>query len=377
MPPSLIPVGNSVDTQSLRYPFDDLPPHGEARTIAPGIKWLQMPLPFALDHINLYLLEDGDGWVVVDTGIKGDRTQGYWRQIFERELDGKPVTRVIVTHMHPDHLGQAGWICREFGAPLLMSRTEYYYARTFSVENQTKLPPEAIAFYERGGVPDSILQEIIARGWGNFSANVEPVPVGYYRLVDGQVLMIGGRAWRVVTGSGHSPEHVCLYCDELDVLISGDQVLPRITSNVSVNANEPEEDPLSYWLASHRKFLDLPDTAFVLPSHNRPFYGLHARLRYLLDHHEDRMLACEEKCTEPQTAFDLLPVMFSRELDSFQTMLALGECMAHLHCLMNMGRLDRFLHEDGRYRYRSIDPSLSDRAHPDRHEGPDPAPLMV
>lgn len=367
-----------MDKPSLTYPFDDLPAAGTTRVIAPGIKWLQMPLPFALDHINLYLLEDGDGWVLVDTGIRGDKTRDFWLQIFDNELDRKPITRVIATHMHPDHLGQAGWLCRHFNAPLLMSRTEYFYARTFSNENARVLPPEAIQFYERGGIPEPILAEIRSRGWGGFSNNVEPLPIGYHRLIDNQVLTIGGRQWRVVTGSGHSPEHVCLYCDELDVLISGDQVLPRITSNVSVNANEPEEDPLHYWLDSHHKFLSLlPDTAFVLPSHNRPFYGLHARLLYLIEHHEDRMLACEEKCVTPQTAHDLLPVMFSRELDSFQIMLALGECIAHLHCLMGRGRLERFLDQDGRYRYRSIDPSLPARADPEGHDSPDLAPLMV
>lgn len=373
----MIPLGKYVDNFSLTYPFDDLPPAGTACDVAPGIKWLQMPLPFALDHINLYLIEDGDGWVIVDTGIRGDKTQNFWREIFAGALGGKPVTRVIVTHMHPDHLGQAGWLCRHWNAPLLMSRTEYFYARTFSNENVRELPPEAIQFYQRGGIPENILTEIASRGWGGFSSNVEPMPVGYHRLIDDQILTIGGREWRVVTGSGHSPEHVCLYCEEIDVLISGDQVLPRITSNVSVNANEPEEDPLSYWLDSHRKFLSLPDTALVLPSHNRPFYGLHTRLRYLLEHHEDRMLACEEKCVTPQTAHDLLPVMFSRPLDSFQIMLALGECIAHLHCLMGRGRLERTLDQDGRYRYRSIDPTLAQRAHPDAHESPDPAPLMV
>ena len=211
-----------------------------------------------------------------------------------------------------------------------------------------------------------------------FGRNISPLPESFRRMVEGETLQIDGRYWQVVVGQGHSPEHAALYCPALKLLIAGDQVLPRITSNVSVNANEPEEDPLHYWLDSHHKFLSLlPDTAFVLPSHNRPFYGLHARLLYLIDHHEDRMLACEEKCVTPQTAHDLLPVMFSRELDSFQIMLALGECIAHLHCLMGRGRLERFLDQDGRYRYRSIDPSLPARADPEGHDSPDLAPLMV
>lgn len=363
----------------LTYPFDELPPAGTTREVAPGIKWLQMPLPFALDHINLYLLEDGDGWTVVDSGLGGQETQDYWTQIFENDLDGKPVTRVIVTHMHPDHLGQAGWICRHWNAPLYMSRTEYYFARAMAGERGDKVPDEAIAFFRRGGMSEQSIEDLRARGWGaNFARSLAPIPVGYHRLVDGQSLRIGDNEWRVVVGSGHSPEHVCLYSDALDILISGDQVLPRITSNVSVNANEPEENPLEVWMESHEKFLALlPDTALVLPSHNKPFYGLHARLRYLIDHHEDRMLACEEACVAPKKASDLLGVMFKRELDSFQTMLALGECVSHLHCLMGRGRLQREVNGEGVYMYRSIDPSLPERAHPDAHDDKDETPLMV
>ncbi|MDX1580080.1 MAG: MBL fold metallo-hydrolase [Alphaproteobacteria bacterium] len=362
----------------LSYPYDDLPPAGTTREVAPGVHWLQMPLPFALDHINLYLIEDGEGWCVVDTGLKNEETQGYWEQIFETALGGKPVTRVIVTHLHPDHSGNAGWLCSRWNAALLMARAEYYQARALIGEGPQDFPPEAVEFYRKGGIDGDLLAEISERGWGNFSNNVERFPVGYYRLLDEQELEIGGHTWRVITGSGHSPEHACLYCKELDVLISGDQVLPRITSNVSVNPNEPEENPLEFWIDSHAKFLkELPDSPLVLPSHDRPFYGLHDRLSYLIHHHEDRMLALEEACIEPKTSAQLLPVLFKRELDSFQTMLALGECIAHLHCLIRRGRIVREITPDEIYVYRSIDPSLAQRARPDQHDEREDAPMMV
>lgn len=366
-----------MDRPDLNYPYDDLPPVGTTREIAPGVRWLQMPLPFALDHINLYLIEDGDGWALVDTGIRGEETRNHWERIFTSELDGKPITRVIVTHMHPDHVGQAGWICRRFGAQLLMTRGEYYYARAIAVERTDEMREMALSFFGRSGAPDSVLDHIRESGWGNYHRAVEPIPIGYGRLMDGTVLSIGGRDWRVVVGSGHSPEHACLLCDDLGVLISGDQVLPRITSNVSVNPNEPDENPLKFWLESHDAFLGLREDLLVLPSHNRPFYGLHDRLRYLIHHHEDRMLAVEEACVDPKRAYDLLGVMFERALDPFQTTLALGECLSHLHCLMHRGRIAREMSGEGVYLYRSIDPTLPGRAHPGHHDPRDDVPLMV
>jgi len=367
----------AVDKLALNYPWDNLPPSGTTREVVPGVRWLQMPLPFALDHINLYLIDDGDSWALVDTGIKGDETRALWEQVIANELDGKPISKVIATHFHPDHFGQAGWLVPHFDAELWMTRGEYYFARAIAGEEPIEFQNASIDFFRRGGLPQAILDTIPGGRWGNFGQAVERIPIGYRRLIDGESLMIGGHRWQIVTGSGHSPEHACLLCEELDLLISGDQVLPRITSNVSVNPNEPEENPLKYWLASHEKFLGLPDSVLVLPSHNRPFHGLHARLRYLIHHHEDRMLAVEEVCTEPQTAYDLLPVMFERELDVFQTTLALGECLSHLHLLMERGRLSRELGADGVYRYRSIDPTLKDRAHPAEHDPRDDAPLMV
>ena len=212
---------------------------------------------------------------------------------------------------------------------------------------------------------------------GSDSMSMPQMPSGFRRLEHGDVLTIGHNIWRVVVGSGHSPEHACLYCDALKIMISGDQILPVITSNVSVFPNEPEANPLKSWMESHDKFLDTPDDTLVLPAHNLPFKGVRQRLRDLIGHHEDRMLAIEEHCVEPAVAKDLLPVLFARKLDSRQTMMALGEAIAHLHLLMHRNRIERTLHEDGKYRFRSIDPDLARRAHPDAHDAPDDGPIMV
>lgn len=203
------------------------------------------------------------------------------------------------------------------------------------------------------------------------------MPSGFECLEDGQVLSIGAHDWKVVVGSGHSPEHACLYCAATKTLISGDQILPIITSNVSVHPTEPNANPLKAWMESHDKLLSMPSDVLVLPAHNLPFYGVRERLRGLISHHDDRLLAIEEACVEPQIAKDLLPVLFARELDSRQMMMALGEAIAHVHLLIHRNRIERTLHEDGRYRFRSIDPDLKRRAHPNAHDAPSDGPVMV
>jgi glyoxylase-like metal-dependent hydrolase (beta-lactamase superfamily II) len=203
------------------------------------------------------------------------------------------------------------------------------------------------------------------------------VPSGYERLQHGQVLSIGSHDWQIVVGSGHSPEHACLYCAALKIMISGDQILPIITSNVSVHPTEPNANPLKDWMDSHDRLLSTPADTLVLPAHNLPFHGVRERLRGLISHHDDRMLAIEEACVEPQIAKDLLPVLFARELDPRQMMMALGEAIAHLHLLIHRNRLERTLHDDGVYRFHSIDPDLVRRAHPGRHDAPSDGPVMV
>ena len=379
-------AGYTRRQMALQYPYDSHPQPGTTIEVADGVRWLTMPMGGSLNHINLYLIEDRDGWFVVDTGLGNRETKQLWHRVFETAMQGKPVKGVICTHMHPDHIGQAGMIVDHFRCPLYMTRAEYYQARSFTTMGFSSSHGswQGEEFYHRYGMPTDHMAKMRAM-WqtrlpkGRSSAMTMPsaLPMGFRRLQDGDILTIGDHDWHVVVGAGHSPEHACLHCHSLGVMISGDQILPVITSNVSVHPTEPEANPLKIWMESHDKFLDTPEQTFVLPAHNLPFYGVRERLRDLIGHHEDRMLAIEETCAEPQTAKDLLPVLFKRKLDARQTMMALGEAIAHCQLLLHRNRLQRSLDEDGRYRFLSVDPDLERRAHPDRHDAPDERPIMV
>ncbi len=363
----------------LSYPWPSHVQRGVTREVAPGVRWVTMPMGGSLTHINLYLLEDFDGWYVVDTGLNNQETLDLWHDVFRAELGSKRIKGVICTHMHPDHIGLAKAITDEYQCPLYMTRAEYYQARAFGGSGGGHHHSAWLGkqFYMRAGMELNYLEQL-AQMWSkrsNDGMSMGEMPSGYQRLEHSDILSIGGRDWRIVVGEGHSPEHACLYCPELKVMLSGDQILPVITSNVSVHPTEPEANPLKVWMESHDKFLKTPDDTLILPAHNLPFHGVRARLRQLIDHHDDRMLAIEEACVEPQIAKDLLPVLFSRQLDPRQTMMALGEAIAHLHLLMFRSRIERTLHDDGRYRFRSIDPSLGRRTHP--HAGPSEVPEVV
>ncbi len=362
----------------LNYLFDDVPGPGELREIRPGVQWLRMPLPMALDHINLYLLEDHDGWWIIDTGIAVGATRSLWEQIFAGRLGDKPVKAVLSTHYHPDHVGMAGWLCERWQVPFYMTQAEYLSGLAFSRMESEHFSWSSAQHLQRSGyTPEQIA---LARGrFSGFGDMIEPMPMAYHRLVDGANLSINGHNWRVVVGSGHSPEHACLFCETLNILVSGDQVIPNITSNVSVMGGEPEANPLKDWLISHERFLtELPADALVLPAHNAPFYGLHERLRYLIEHHEDHLQALEEACLDQKpTALDLLPVLFRRPLDDSQIGLALGECVAHLNYLHQRGQLERSVNGAGHFIYRSVDPTLSLRLRRHRHEGEDQPPYQV
>lgn len=330
----------------LRFAAAAAPPPGETLAIAPGVHWLRMPLPFALDHINLWLVEDGPGWTVVDAGYAMPETKGLWERIFADELGGRPVTRIIVTHYHPDHIGLAGWLSERWQAPLWITEKEWLYARVMSRGSEDFVALRR-DFARRAGL-DAAASELFGEREKSYRRGVPSVPPSFHRIADGMAIEIGGREWRVVVGEGHAPELACLYCPETGVLIAGDQVLPKISPNVSVQAHEPEGDPLAKYLASLAWLREtLPAGALVLPSHNLPFYGLHARIDELASHHA---LRCEEvvaACERPRCAVDLLPVMFRRPLDRHQTAFALGEALAHLHYLEGCGDLGREHGADG------------------------------
>ena len=345
---------NSLESQ-LAYPFDQtLPEAGALIAVAPGLQWLRMPLPFALDHINLWLIEEGDGVIVVDCGVATDSTRACWEQLFAGPLHGKPLTRVIATHCHPDHVGLADWLCRRFDAPLWMSTGEYAFARMMAAALPGVDGPAAVPHFERHGLTDPSLLDQMRSRRSYYPSLVPAVPTAYTRLQDGQTLELGGRAWRVITGFGHSPEHVALYCEALQVLIAGDMVLPRISTNVSVFAVEPEGNPLRQYLDSLRKFGELPENTLVLPSHGRPFRGLHTRIAQLRAHHTARLAEVLESCRTPRSAMDIVPIMFRRPLDAHQLSFALGEALAHLHHLAADGMLRRETGADGVVRFHGI-----------------------
>jgi len=363
----------------LEYPFEELPDPGIPREIAPGVLWLRMPLPMALNHINLYLLEDDDGWWVVDTGVSAGPTRALWEQLFTSgALGGKPVKAVLSTHFHPDHTGMAGWLCDEWQAPFYITQAEYLSGLVFGRMSGEHFTWTSERHYIRCGFSEQQV-ELQKQRYGGMGSMTTPMPAAFRRLVDGQALTIAGRRWRVVVGRGHSPEHACLYCGSLNILISGDQVIPRISSNISVGSMEPDANPLREWIHSLEQFLEnLPADALVLPAHNEPFRGLHRRLRHLIEHHEEHLVALEQACLEGEpTAYELLPVLFKRELDEMQVGLALGECVAHLNYLVQRGQLARRLDDDGRYRYRSVDDTLPQRLRKHTPRGEEQPPIQV
>ncbi|HOB65116.1 MBL fold metallo-hydrolase [Ottowia sp.] len=343
--------------RALRYPLaDQLPPRGGAITLAPGVKWLRMALPFALDHINLWLLRDHidgrEGWTVIDTCIDHPEARAAWEDVFATALEGLPILRVLVTHMHPDHVGLAHWLCERWSAPLWMSGTDYMAARyACQVVNSFGGDRLADYFFSHGMTDAGDLDQIRHRK--SYYRNLVPaMPPSYARLRDGQTLTIGGQAWRCIAGHGHAPEHMALYCEAAGILISGDMVLPRISTNVSVYEMEPEADALTLFLDSIDRFLPLPADTLALPSHGKPFTGLHTRIQQLHDHHRDRLAEVMEAAqARPVSAYDVLPVLFKRPLDLHQTTFALGEAVAHLHRLWFAGRLRRARDAQGIWRF--------------------------
>jgi len=344
----------------LQYPWGDTQPApGVALAVADGVKWIRMPLPFALDHINLWLLRDEidgrQGWTIIDCGIARDEVKTLWDQVFDSQLEGLPVLRVLVTHMHPDHVGLADWLCERWQAPLWMSMTDYMTALLWSSETQGSGPngEAAVRHFTRHGMSDPESLDKIRQRTGYYTSMVPSVPRRYVRLMHGDRVRIGANGWQVIVGYGHAPEHVSLYSDALGVLISGDMVLPRISTNVSVFAYEPEANPLPLYLNSLDRYAHLPADTLVLPSHGRPFKGLHERIAQQHSHHADRLAEVLAACATPQSTADIVPVLFKRKLDLHQMTFAMGEALAHLHALYFEGKLTRATGQDGVVRFRA------------------------
>jgi len=336
----------------LSYPFEAGPGPGEAIDIAAGVKWLRMPLPGSLAFINVWAIAEPGGWAIVDTGMGGPETMAAWRRAFAGPLKGKPVSRVFVTHMHPDHIGMAGWLTRKYDARLWISRLEYLMCRSLSADTGREAPADAIRFYKSAGWEDEAIEDYRSR-FGGFGKGVHALPDSFHRLSDGDEIQIGDHMWRVVVGSGHSPEHACLHCPDLQLFISGDQVLPKISSNVSVFPTEPDGDPLRDWLTSLARLkARTPDDVLVLPAHNDPFFGLHARVDHLIGGHERGLERLEAQLAEPKRAVDVFSVLFRRQITGLLLGMATGESLAHLNCLIARGRAVKETDENGVAWYR-------------------------
>jgi glyoxylase-like metal-dependent hydrolase (beta-lactamase superfamily II) len=345
----------------IAYPHETAPAPGTAVPVAPGIEWLCMPLPFALNHINLWLLADGEGHAAVDTGFALDPVKAAWKSALAGPRSGIPggqsqtrrLTRCIVTHCHPDHLGLAAWLERETGAGLWMSQGDYLAAHMMAEQIGSYSIPAMVEFFRRHGLEQARIDGLIARGNG-YKRGVPEIPATYRRLFDRQVLRIGDHEWQTIVGHGHAPEHMSLYCAELGVLISGDMLLPRISTNISVMASNPHGDPLGLFLASIDGLRALPEDTLVLPSHGRPFRGLHERVDQLHAHHAERCTVLLAACAgAAKSAAELIGVLFGRELpDPHQTMFAMGEAIAHLNYLEHAGKMQR-IDDNGLVRFTS------------------------
>lgn len=333
--------------------FEQPPEKGRLKQVGEGIWWLKMPLPFELDHINLYLIESDTGWTLVDTGLGGGFSRDIWTSLFEGPLAGKPVEQVIVTHFHPDHVGSAGWLCAQHGVPLRISQPEYDCTRLQqSLGDDTD---QYFYFLHQLGLTREEATPIV-KASATFQHMYDPLPETWLPLTQGEQLEIAGRQWQVQLADGHSPAHATLYCDSLKVLISGDQVLPRISSNVSVRMEDPTANPLACWLKGLEQLYRLPAETLVLPAHDGPFYGLHRRLDSLKAGHDkllERLLGCCNQ--QPQTVAELAHQLYERKLSGFHLMMALGECKAHLRYLIEKQALAVTIDKAGRMLYTRIE----------------------
>jgi len=341
----------------LTFPFITPPEHGELIEVADGVFWLRMPLPFSLAHINLWLLKDYDGWTIIDTGIKSDETKDLWKSIFKKYLNGESVNRVVLTHLHPDHMGLAHWLTDYWKVELWMTHAEWLYSQLNGVMEHTNLTENLEKHFTTLGI-DSEIAGNMKNMFSMYSLMMDPTPSQFQRVAEGDILDINGKQWKVMIGRGHSPEHACYFCEELNVIIGGDQLLPRITPSISVSPEEPNGNPLGLFLDSIEQFYDLPNDCLVLPSHELPYKKVHQRLDQLKAHHRERCDLILTACQEPASAIEVMRVMFShRKLSAIDEIMALGEALAHINLLLIQGELDRTL-VDGLYQFKTLDKAV-------------------
>lgn len=337
------------------FPWLEPPSHGRTLELAPGLLWLRARLPYGLDHINIYLVADGKGWAVIDTGLGDTSTREMWEALLDGPLAKYQLTRVFVTHFHPDHVGLAGWLTERFGLALSMPRSEYLY----SVVLRSTLPGRDSdlyrRFYQAHGLAENLIDEVLSIGH-EYLHRTTDLPTSYTRLEHSQEISIGDRSLLVITGGGHSSEQAMFYCKNERLFFSADQVIARISPNISISPIEPHADPLRAYLQSLNSLIkDVSPDVLVLPGHGLPFRGLHERLNMLIAHHRDRCDTIQAACRLiPQSASDLLSVVFKRQLDAHQTGFAFGEVLAHINYMHQRGDLGYAAEIDGIQRHVAI-----------------------
>ncbi|MCF1707658.1 MBL fold metallo-hydrolase [Tabrizicola sp. J26] len=325
----------------IRFPFDLPPAEGEVVQVAEGILWIRLPLPMALDHVNVFALADDDGWTLVDTGLDTRKTRALWQRLLDGPLAGRPVARVIVTHHHPDHVGLAGWFQSQ-GAELWTTRTSWLYARMLVLDEQQTPSPQQLRFWRRAGMSDDeIARRMVERPF-NFADCVAHMPVGFFGIEEGDVLTLADRHWLVLLGGGHAPDHITLWSESDGLILGGDQLLPGISANIGVYPTEPEADPLSDWIESCKRFRPLAThDQLVLPGHKLPFTGLPLRLTQMIENHESALGRLHDHLSKPRLAIECFPALFKREIGSESFSLALAETVAHLNHLLRSGVVRR------------------------------------
>jgi glyoxylase-like metal-dependent hydrolase (beta-lactamase superfamily II) len=333
---------------TLRYPWAEPPAHGECIEVAPGVLWIRLPLPMALDHVNVYALDDGESWTIVDTGIHSKRSVNLWESVLAGPLQGKPVGRVLLTHHHPDHVGMAGWLMDRFGAELLTSRTAWLMARMLILDEEERPTQQALAHWRSAGMDADIFEARKADRPYNFANVCYPLPVGYSRIKQGDVIRAGGRNWDVHMGNGHAPEHVTLWSRDDNLVIAGDQIIASISPNIGVYPTEPEADPLGDWMEACTRLARLArDDQLVLSGHKLPFTGLPVRMRQLIDNHHGALRRLRAHLETPRVAAECFAPLFKRKIDRGTYGLALVEAVAHLNHLYHAGEVTRLRRADG------------------------------
>ena len=337
---------HTVTERPIEFPHSPYPPPGELRQIAEGLFWARVPLPFRLNHVNVWVVDDGDGWAIIDSGVNDPPTLELWTAMLSGFLAGRPIRRIIATHGHTDHVGIAEFLRSRNDAQFEATLIEWMSAKLRYTDHQANNLSALQGYLRRHG-GGSVAAEAFDQERHRVQRYLGPQPAAVLRLVGGQELKLGGRSWRIITGGGHADEHACFYCKADRILIAGDQILPRISPVINVAPGTPEADPLFDYFASLAELRKLPDDILVLPGHGEPFYGLRQRVTQLIAHHQSRLDELVEIIRKPLTAFAATELLFPKAFNAGQGRLALGETIAHLHRLVGLERATSMMNERG------------------------------